>query len=372
MIAVRKTLTVPAAGVDLYVQVAGRSVYVEQSPIDTPEGVPTFRLDRGGDGIPMYSQSAFTWLPSFDGFWIRGTAAAAGEDLFVLVYEDPCAEGVLDANAPFDFNTCPEPEEFLEPTGTPTHALRAASSSMAVYDSTGALVRTLVGTGTYRQCAGVYVDYGARYIYWAAEDDVSTNVAIYRINFDGTGLVTILDTGHGSSTQPWTIDFDPSIGRLIIGGVGRVWTMHLDGSDLTVIDTTASTPIGLAGLRNGLHYLYAHSSGTAIKDFATASFVHVNGIAHSHSVVDVLTESIYSLDNTTSPKAIHRLNYEGTIQETIESEDHAGSPWLYKYGRWVYFEAPAGKMCRFHLDDTSIVETALMSIPGGMIAPWWE
>src|SRR5690554_815244 len=98
-IAVRRVITVPTAGALSYVGVAGRVVYVEESPDNTPQGVPTFHLTRGGSGVPPYSLAALAYLPAWSHCYVGGTAYSAGNTLSPLVCDVPCSEGVQGASA---------------------------------------------------------------------------------------------------------------------------------------------------------------------------------------------------------------------------------------------------------------------------------
>lgn len=375
-IATRKNITVPADGIYEPVAVAGRVVYVESSPVDTPAGVPTFHLERGGDGLPLYSRSALAWLPSFRRFWIRGTADAAGGSLRLLVYDDPCAEGIYGENPPLHFNPCPEPQEFPEPTGTPTHLIVSAGSDIRIYDSAGALTRNLV---TGRTAVGqIYVDYGAEKVYWC-EANATPELVLNSISFDGTGEVTVANFGAVSSATRYNVVRDASRGKFLISANSRLFECNVDGTGIRTISTGGIAWRGLAAAEDGVH-LFACGSGSLVKYVASSGVeVDHDNEGSGNIVADVLTQRVFRHFGNNDRIGSHGYNPSTTPGNTIDSsfietDISTSEQGLYIFERWLYYSKTNSTVNRVHIDDDDVEEEPIASgLPSlSALAPWWE
>lgn len=91
---VRKTVTVPAVGSPLMVEVAGKQLIVESGAHDTPGDVPTLHMTTpDSDPLPAYPQAKF--ISKFNRFYVKGTAASAGTSLYLLIVTECGIEAVI-------------------------------------------------------------------------------------------------------------------------------------------------------------------------------------------------------------------------------------------------------------------------------------
>lgn len=75
----RKSLTVPAAGAQELVEIAGAQLVVEKTPDNTPAGVPLIRIDSpGASPFPAFNQTHYRLPEGFHRFYVEGQGGTAG------------------------------------------------------------------------------------------------------------------------------------------------------------------------------------------------------------------------------------------------------------------------------------------------------
>lgn len=95
----RLKITIPAAGLLHKVEYGGFGIITEKvNQYTSPEEVPLVRIgDINKPGQPIYAQSKYTGQAGnyFEAFWIEGTPESAGDDLWLLVSDQPVTAEIL-------------------------------------------------------------------------------------------------------------------------------------------------------------------------------------------------------------------------------------------------------------------------------------
>lgn len=370
MITQRLDITVPADGVLEPIQTAARVIYVEESLINTPGGVPLILVEKQGDGFPAYSRSSIRTAERITRFWVKGTADAAGSSLRLFIAEDPCAD--FDS---FSFRDCPDDTAIEEPTGTPTHILTASTTAIRVYDLAGVLVREIVGTGTYNHIRGIHVDFGTETIYFFGTiDDGAGNLIarLFSVGFAGGTVTELWDSTQQQVTSNCFLDWDEGLGKFVVGVNSDVWTVNKDGSSAAILGAVSLTVRDLAGMSNGL-YVRGASTSITTRDYATNTIQ--NSISQEgHSLqTDLITERIFTV---LGHEALVAWNYSLGDGKTIEPGSagvSSGNHNLETYGRWLYYTMTSGEFKRVHMDDYDTIESlGTNASVNSLNHPWWE
>lgn len=372
-IATRKAITVPAAGVLEPIPVAGRVVYVEESPVNTPEGVPTFHLTNGGDGLPLYSRSALAWLPSFRRFWIKGTAAAAGSTLYLLVYDDPCAEGIYAEGRAIEtphHADCPEAPP--PPEGDPTHMLVSSGAEILVKDDAGGTERTIISGRT--QTGRFYVDYLTGRIYFGQKGPGASDIEVRRINFDGTGE-TLLHTFVTAFSGNIGVTFDESIGKLLIRTSENYFTLALDGgSPVTIAAGSATTSTDIAAANDGTHFFTCDGSRIHKRTLAAGTVVAWANLGNASGIIaDKRNDRLFKNGSGATTDPIRYVDYAVTSQTdyVTRTTTAANKMGLYIFDRWLYYNKSNIAINRVHLDDATLDEQIIGGGGNIWLAPFW-
>lgn len=138
--ATREAYTIPAAGAFTEIRLAGVAVLVESGAFyKQPDEYPTIHFDEDSAvGLPLYISSRWSPQEPFRRFFLQGTAASAGDIVWLIVIKDPCElelvslnensfqRGAVEAGATFSRQSTDAPQSLLAADYTAGGAIAGA------------------------------------------------------------------------------------------------------------------------------------------------------------------------------------------------------------------------------------------------------
>jgi len=222
------------------------------------------------------------------------------------VYTESCSETVVPA---------PQTFEFIFSTGAGLYLLGEGGT----LSSTPLILRN-GGSAAFPQ-NNFYIDYDNNYIYYGEWS--GTEWLFKRANTDGTGIVTLWNTGV-ISNERFCLIYDATKTAFLIAFTTNygIWLVNADGSNPTAIQTTQGGRYISAGIEGTYYFVSSPASPFLIKRRYTLNSSIVVSLSGNYNVVwvDPDTGNVYTIRTFNGDNAtLYVYNYALTSNNTIDT-----------------------------------------------------
>lgn len=343
----RVSVTIPPAGTFVQLSLAGRVLYVENSPATDPTTAPLLFLDSTVyGGLPCYTTAKYVSRSPFSRVFLLGTTGSAGATLSLVAGWNPCIAGAgpvrLEAPAP-------------PPPVIPAYILLGAFDGIFRFDATdpddtGTQVTIAQGVGQ------IAYDPAADAIMHLSQNEGVMRVVL-RNYLTGAVVSVIYNTGVSyAANDNHHVVYSPGLTEPILYATGPIGTVDIDGSSARTIVESSTDWVGICRVSASVIGVVRFSSGGALvlRNYATGEVI---------STVVVTGAVMASADGdyiyVRTDEAIVRLENDGTGATEIVSglADSGDGRALNAVGGRIYFVD--GAAIRSCMPDGSDVTTLI-------------